>query len=138
VSITTKRPVAALLIGFLVLALATWSVPAQAQREASRTGGFFSGKLVNPATGNPVKGVTVKVFRINTDHLLGQDKSGAAGRFRIDGLLAEDEELDVRVNGSAVHYETGWVGCNHNVVPSFGDACTFPQGHQTPFRVQHL
>jgi hypothetical protein len=127
-----------MLVSVLLLALTALSVPARANPPATRSGGFFSGKLVNPATGNPVKGVTVKVFRINTDHLLGQDKTGSLGRFRIDGLLAADEELDVRVNGSAVHYETGWVGCHHNVVPSFGAACTFPQGRQAPFRVQHL
>jgi len=137
-SILTRRPAAALLAGLVLTALPTLSVPAQAHPATSRSGGFFSGKLVDPATGNPVKGVTVKVFRINTDHLLGQDRSGPAGRFRIEGLLTADEELDVRVNGSAVHYETGWVGCNHHVVPSFGDACTYGQGHQTPFRIQHL
>ena len=49
-----------------------------------------------------------------------------------------NEQLDVRVNGSAVHYETGWVGCNHNVVPSWGAACSFGQGRQTPFHLQHL
>ena len=74
----------------------------------------------------------------HTIFLVGQDKTGPEGRFRIDGLSADDEELDVRVNGSAVHYETGWVGCNHNVVPSWGDACSYGQGRQTPFRVQHL
>lgn len=137
-SSTTRRPAAALLAGLLLLALPTLSPPAQAHPGTPRSGGFFAGKLVNPATGNPVKGVTVKVFRINTEHLLGQDRSGPAGRFRIEGLSAADEELDVRVNGSAVHYETGWVGCNHSVVPSFGAACTYGQGHQTPFRVQHL
>jgi len=135
---TSKRPIAALLVSVLLLALTALSVPARANPPATRSGGFFSGKLVNPATGNPVKGVTVKVFRINTDHLLGLAKSGPLGRFRIDGLPAADEELDVRVNGSAVSYETGWVGCNHNVVPSWGDACSYGQGRQTPFRVQHL
>jgi len=138
VASTTKRPTAALLVGVILLALTTLSLPAHARPGTPRDAGFFAGKLVNPATGNPVKGVTVKVFRINTDTLLGQDKSGPAGRFRIDGLAAADEELDVRVNGSAVHYETGWVGCNHNVVPTFGDACTYGQGRQTAFRVQHL
>jgi hypothetical protein len=138
VATTTKRPLAALLAGVILLALTTLSLPAQARPGASRDVDFFAGKLVNPATGNPVKGVTVKVFRINTDTLLGQDKSGPAGRFRIDGLTAADEELDVRVNGSAVHYETGWVGCNHQVVPSFGDACTYGHGRQTPFKIQHL
>lgn len=135
---TTKRPVAALLAGLLLLALATLSLQPPTQADTTRTSGFFAGRLINPATGNPVKGATVKVFEINTDNLLGQDKSGSAGYFRIDGLSAADEELDVRVNGSAVHFETGWVGCNHNVVPSWGDACSFPQGRQTPFKVQHL
>ena len=102
---------------FFPLALMTLSVEGPAHAGADRRDGFFSGKLIDPATGNTVKGATVKVFRINTDHLLGSDKSGSAGRFRIDGLPAADEELDVRVNGSAVHYETGWVGCNHHVVP---------------------
>ena len=135
---TTKRPVAALLAGLLLLTLATLSLQPPTQADTTRTSGFFAGRLINPATGNPVKGATVKVFEINTDNLLGQDKSGSAGYFRIDGLSAADEELDVRVNGSAVHFETGWVGCNHNVVPSWGDACSFPQGRQTPFKVQHL
>jgi hypothetical protein len=138
VDTTTKRPVAALLAGLLLLALSTLSLQPPAHAGTNRSSGFFAGRLTNPATGNPVKGATVKVFEINTDNLLGQDKSGSAGYFRIDGLAAADEELDVRVNGSAVHYETGWVGCNHNVVPTWGDACSFPQGRQTPFRVQHL
>ena len=136
---TTKRPVAALLSGVVLLALTAMSLHAPAQADSTRRdSGFFAGKLINPATGNPVKGATVKVFRINTDHLLGSDKTGSEGRFRIEGLSADDEELDVRVNGSAVHYETGWVGCNHNVVPSWPDACSFGQGRQTPFKVQHL
>jgi hypothetical protein len=135
---TTKRTAVALLAGVLLLALATLSLQGPAQAHAPRRAGFFSGRLINPATGNPVKGVTVKIFEINTDNLIGQDKSGAEGHFRIDGVPASDEELDVRVNGSAVNYETGWVGCNHNVVPSWGAACSFGQGRQTPFKVQHL
>jgi hypothetical protein len=138
VDTTTKRPAAALLAGFLLLALTTLSLQPPTHADPTRSSGFFAGRLVNPATGNPVKGATVKVFEINTDNLLGQDKSGSAGYFRIDGLSAADEELDVRVNGSAVNYETGWVGCHHNVVPSWGAACSFPQGRQTPFKLQHL
>lgn len=135
---TTKRPVAALLAGLFLLAMTSLLLQPPTHADTTRSSGFFAGRLINPATGNPVKGATVKVFEINTDNLLGQDKSGSAGYFRIDGLSAADEELDVRVNGSAVHYETGWVGCNHNVVPTWGDACSFPQGRQTPFKVQHL
>jgi hypothetical protein len=135
----TKRPLTAILAATVALGLSTLSTTAPADAHAShRDAGFFSGKLVNPANGKPVKGATVKVFRINTDDLLGQDVSGSAGRFRIEGLTNADEELDVRVNGSAVRFETGWVGCNHNVVPSWGAACSFGQGHQTPFHLQHL
>jgi hypothetical protein len=138
--LTTKRPVTALLAALVLstLALTPALAPSASAGVAPRDAGFFAGKLVNPATGNPVKGATVKVFRINTDHLLGQDVSGSAGRFRIDGLSDADEELDVRVNGSAVHFETGWVGCNHNVVQSWPAACSFGQGRQTPFHLQHL
>lgn len=141
---TTKRPLTAFLAAAVALGLMTLSLAGSAHADptaagsAHRDAGFFSGTLVNPRTDKPVKGATVKVFRINTDHLLGQDVSGSAGRFRIEGLSDADEELDVRVNGSAVHYETGWVGCNHAVVPSWADACSFGQGHQTPFRLQHL
>ncbi len=127
-----------MLVSLLLLALTSLSLHTPAHADSARRAGFFAGKLINPATGKPVKGAMVRVFRINTDTELGHDKSGPAGRFRIDGLDAADEELDVRVNGSAVHYETGWVGCAHNVVPSFGAACTFPQGRQTPFKLQHL
>ena len=134
----TKRPAAALLAGFLMLSLSSPTHAATSHARTSKTAGFFGGRLINPATGNPVKGATVKVFEINSDNLLGQDKSGSAGYYRIDGLSAANEELDVRVNGSAVRYETGWVGCNHNVVPTWGDACSFAQGRQTPIKVQHL
>jgi hypothetical protein len=135
---TSRRPAAAVLVGVLMLALSMLSLQAPAHGGTARRDGFFSGRLVDPATGKPVKGATVKVFRINTDDLLGQATSGPAGRFRITGLSDSDEELDVRVNGSAVHYETGWVGCAHNVVASWAAACSFGQGHQTPFRLQHL
>jgi hypothetical protein len=136
--ILKRRPAIALLACALLLAVTTPALRAPAHADGARRAGFFSGTLINPATGNPVKGATVRVFRINTDHLLGSDQSGSAGHFRIEGLLAADEELDVRVNGSAVRYETGWVGCNHHVVPSWPAACSFGQGHQTPFEIQHL
>ncbi|MGC4112446.1 MAG: carboxypeptidase regulatory-like domain-containing protein [Nocardioides sp.] len=140
--IISRRPWVALLAVLMLLATAPAFLGAAradtARPEAARRDGFFSGKVVDQRTGNPVKGVTVKVFRINTDDLLGQDKTGSAGKFRIDGIPNADEELDVRVNGSAVHYESGWVGCAHKVVPSWGAACSFGQGHQTPFFIQHL
>jgi hypothetical protein len=135
---TSKRPVAALLVSVLLLALTTLSLQAPAHADAARRSGFFSGRLVDPATGDPVHGATVKVFRINTDHLLGKDKSGPKGNFRIEGLSADDEELDVRVKGSAVGYESGWVACNHTIVSSWGEACSFGQGRQTRFKVEHL
>jgi hypothetical protein len=139
VDTTTKRPVAALLVTVLLLALTTLSLQTSAHAEAAQGTGYFSGRLINPATGNPVRGATVKVFRINSrDVLLGHAISGPKGRFRINGIPIDEEELDVRVNGSAVHYESGWVGCAHNVVPSWGAACSFGQGWHTYFKLQHL
>lgn len=141
---TKKRPLAALMVGLLLLACATLTLPSPAQAGPSRAGttskdtGYFAGKLVNPKTGKPVKGVTVKVFRINSDTLLGQDNSGSEGRFRINGLSADDEELDVRANGRAVNYETGWFGCKHTIVQSWGAACSHGQGWQGIFKIQHL
>jgi hypothetical protein len=133
------RPGAALLAGVSLLALTTLSLQAPSQADPSgRDAGYFSGKLVNQANGKVVKGATVKVFRINTDTLLGSDVTGSLGKFRIDGLSADDEELDVRVNGRSVNFEAGWVACNHHVVQSWGEACSYGQGHQTPFFLQHL
>jgi hypothetical protein len=133
----TLRRTAALMTGAL-LTLPVLSLQAPSHAETARADdGFFAGKVLNQATDKPVKGVTVKVFRINTDTLLGSDKTGSYGRFRIEGLSADDEELDVRVNGRAVHFETGWVACNHKVVQSWGEACSYGQGRQTPFFLQH-
>ncbi len=135
----TQRRSAAVLASAVLLASAALAVDAPAQAESARgTTGFFAGKVINPATGNPVGGVTVKVFRINSDELLGRDRTGSAGRYRINGLSADDEELDVRVNGSAVGYETGWVSCANNVVSSWGAACSHGQGRQSPIKIQHL
>jgi hypothetical protein len=134
----TSRRAAALLAG-AALTVPALSFQAPSHAATARTDdGFFAGKVIAQVTKKPVKGVTVKVFRINTDTLLGSDVTGSEGRYRIDGLSADDEELDVRVNGRAVHYETGWVACNMKVVPSWGDACSHGQGRQDPILIQHL
>jgi hypothetical protein len=138
VNISRKRSAAALLVSLFVLVLTTFTLQSPVHAAAAGTPGYFSGKVINQATGKPVKGATVKVFRINTDDLLGQAKSTKTGTFRINGLTAADEELDVRVNGRAIHYETGWVGCGHYVVQSWPAACSFGQGRQTPFKLQRL
>ena len=127
---------AALLVSLLLLALTSASLQAPAQAEAVGGTGFFAGRLVDQATGDPVQGAVVKLFRINSEHLLGRARSGANGRFRIDGLPAADEELEVRVKGSPVGYENGWVGCAHKVVPSWAEACSFGQGRQSKFKLQ--
>ena len=134
-----KRPVAGLLAAVLLLVLTTATLQAPADATtAARGSGFFAGRLVDQGTGDPVHGAIVKVFRINTDHLLGRATSGPNGRFRIESLPAADEELEVRVKGSPVDYENGWVGCSHKVVPSWADACSFGQGRQSKFKLQHL
>ena len=134
----TMRRGAALLTGAL-LTLPALALQAPSHAATGRTDdGYFAGKVLNQATNKPVKGVTVKVFRINTDTLLGSDDTGSEGRYRIDGLSADDEELDVRVNGRAVHFETGWVACSFHVVQSWGLACSHGQGRQDPILIQHL
>jgi hypothetical protein len=134
---TTRRAAAVLTGGLLALPVLTVQAPTHAATTRADSG-FFAGKVVNQATGNPVKGVTVKVFRINTDTLLGSDKTGSEGRYRIEGLSANDEELDVRVNGRAVHFESGWAACNHKIVQSWAEAGSYGQGRQTPLLLQHL
>jgi hypothetical protein len=135
---TTTRRAAALLSGaLLALPVASLQAPTHAAT-ARTTDGFIAGRVLNQANSKPIKGVTVKVFRINTDTLLGSDLTGSEGRYRINGLSADDEELDIRVNGRAVHFESGWVACNNHVVPSWGDACSHSQGRQDPFLLQHL
>jgi 5-hydroxyisourate hydrolase-like protein (transthyretin family) len=134
----TRRRAAALLTGAL-LALPVMSIQAPTHAATARTDdGFIAGKVVNQANGKPIKGVTVKVFRINTDTLLGSDVTGSEGRYRINGLSADDEELDIRVNGRAVEFEAGRVARNNHVVPSRADACSHAQGRQDPFLLQHL
>ena len=140
VDTTTKRPVAALLVTVLLLALTTLSLqaPAQADADAARRAASSPAGWSTRPPAIRSREPKVKVFRINSEHLLGRRESGAKGRFRIKGLPAADEELEVRVNGSAVGYESGWVGCAHNVVPSWAEACSDGQGRQTRFRIQHL
>jgi hypothetical protein len=133
----TRRAAALLTGALLALPVASLQAPTQAAT-ARTTDGFIAGRVLNQANNKPIKGVTVKVFRINTDTLLGSDVTGSEGRYRINGLSADDEELDIRVNGRAVHFESGWVACNNHVVPSWGDACSHSQGRQDPFLLQHL
>lgn len=131
-----KRPAAALLVGLLLFVLSGTATPSA---HAGSTDGFYAGKVVNAANGNPVQGVVVKVFRINSDTLLGRDRTGPRGRYRIEGLdPVGDEELDVRVNGSDVGYESGWVSCNHTIVQTWGQACSQGQGWQPPLKIQRL
>ena len=140
---TTKRPTAALpaalLVGLLMLALATLSPTAPAHAAPAKADGFFAATLVDRDTGKPVKGVTVKVYRINSTTLLGSATTGSLGRFRVNGIPASDEELEVHALGRAVGYQTGWFACNHTLVASIDDSCTFGQGrHGTPWRSRHL
>ena len=135
---TTKRRGAALLAATSLLAVTAMSLPSPSQAHDARADdGFFAGRLLTQAGDKPIKGATVRVFRINTDTLLGQDKTNSTGHYYIGGLdPVQDEELDVRVNGHAVGFEAGWVGCNNKVVQSWANSCSHGQGPQTRFFLQ--
>src|SRR5207342_3480875 len=72
----TMRRGAALLTGAL-LTLPALALQAPSHATGRTDDGYFAGKVLNQATNKPVKGVTVKVFRINTDTLLGSDDTGS-------------------------------------------------------------
>ncbi|WP_183092308.1 hypothetical protein [Nocardioides stalactiti] len=98
---------------------------------------FISGVVVNAASGNRVRGVTVS-YR-ETDALgvvLGSDVTDANGFFRINNVFGE--EFGIRVNGSAKGYENGWVGCHNGVVPTWGAACAGGPGRVGKIRLDKL
>jgi hypothetical protein len=87
---------------------------------------FIRGVVVNSHTHNPVSGIAVTVRDPVSLDPIGGDTTNANGVYKIDGLTSD--EYAIKFNGSARGYETGYLACDHSVVPSFGQACTFGTG----------
>lgn len=99
----------------VVLVLLVLAVPAAAQ-----TTGTLSGRLVTPA-GRPAPFVLVVAYDAIPAQPLAAGFTSRQGAFRLTGIATE--EVGVRVVGG-LRFESGWVGCGDEVVPTFGEACT--------------
>jgi hypothetical protein len=87
---------------------------------------FISGRVVNAANGNRLRGITVStrdVLALAT--VLDSDVTDATGFFRIP-IFGED--FGLRVNGRTRGFENGWRACNGTVVRTWGAACQSPIG----------
>jgi hypothetical protein len=97
---------------------------------------FAQGKVVNAGTGAGVSGILVTLRDPVTLDMIARDTTNANGVYRMEGL--DSDEYAIKFNGSAKSYETGFLACNHSVVPTYGQACTFAPGHEGQARLQHL
>ena len=89
---------------------------------------FIRGTVVNAKTLNPVGGVRVTArSQDEITEVDGADTTNSKGVFEITGLRCEDD-CYLRLNGSAVGYESGYRACNAQVVPTWGAACASPIG----------
>jgi hypothetical protein len=143
ISSVPRRALRATVLGGSLLAAAALlaSPPASAQHSAGSSpaaAGFptyIKGTVVNSSTGAQVSGVLVTV-RSPSLALIASDTTNANGVFRMDGL--HSDEYALKFNGSRRGYETGYGGCFHGVVPTFGEACTFAPGAVGRFRLDRL
>jgi hypothetical protein len=97
---------------------------------------YLKGMVVNSSTGAQVSGILVTLRDPVSLDLIASDTTNANGVFRMDGL--HSDEYGIKFNGSRRGYETGWGGCGHGVVPTFGEACTFAPGGVGKFRLDRL
>lgn len=107
---------------------ATWAPAAMGRIGLERR--FFSGRVVDAATGRPLAGVEVMATDTNGGVLLAtSDVTTADGAFRIAGGLGEEHGL--WFDGSGVAFEVGYLGqigvqpYGRPVVSTWGDAVTW-------------
>ena len=97
---------------------------------------WMRGKVVRAGTGDPVRGIDVAVKKPDALPALATDTTNRRGIFYVEGL--ENEEFDVRLDGSDRGYETGFWACNDTVVPTRGEACSVGYGNQGKVRIEKL
>lgn len=86
----------------------------------------ISGTVVD-VPGDGVAGVTVSAYRPVKPDALATAITDADGDFRLTGIDFERDGY-LRVDGSAVGLESGYLACDYEVVASFEDACAAPLG----------
>jgi hypothetical protein len=97
---------------------------------------FISGKVVNAANGNELRGIIVSTREVGAlGTVVGTDTTDTNGFFRIP-IFGED--FGLRLNGHARGFETGWRGCAGGVVPTWGAACQSPIGRISKTRLDRL
>lgn len=97
--------------------------------------GILMGRVVDSETGNPVAGAVVESWDELLGAVEGTGTTHRGGVFRIAPLVGE--EHGVYVEGPQ-GYESGWLGCDLTVVPSFGDACTHSLGNLGRIRLDPM
>ena len=102
-------------------------VAGEALDEVSTMPAYFSGRVINSKTLRPVANARITGRDANEGMTVeGSDVSGPKGYFRVNGLTCEDS-CYLKVNGSAIGYETGFL-TGHRVVPTFGQAVAITPG----------
>ena len=100
----------------------------------------ITGKVVD-VNGDPVQGVRVSARDVDSrETVLSSDRTNDRGRFRLAAIPSE--EVGLKVNGSSVGFETGWMSCFreaagvYQVVATWGAACSHAPGPlEGPVRV---
>lgn len=87
---------------------------------------YLKGKVVNARTGNAVGGVRVTLREAVSNDVVAVATSNSLGRFTMTGI--EGEDFNLKLQGTAVGYETGYRACNAQIVPTIGQACGSPLG----------
>jgi hypothetical protein len=99
---------------------------------------FMHGYVVNPANGNRLSGVHVTA-RSSTDlsQVEAAGDTNGRGVFDISPITCEDD-CYLKVNGSAIGFETGFLSCTHTVVQTFGEACAAGPGYVGKVKLDKL
>jgi hypothetical protein len=97
---------------------------------------FLSGTVVNQDTGAPVSGIRVTLRDVGSLDVLASDLTNSEGRYRMDGL--HEDEYGIKFAGARRGYETGFLGCGHGVVQTWGEACSFGTGRVGVARLEKL
>lgn len=86
---------------------------------------FARGAVVSSTSGRAVSGVLVALRNPVTHDLIESDVTNVHGRYYLGGLT--QDEYDVKLSGPS-GYETGFLACYGQVVPTWGDACSHGPG----------